>query len=119
MSKYTVKLEQLVSSEAFGDIAITIQYDAQGPKIISVQGDTVSEALLDQAQHFLNIYNFCLTKGIPAIEASEQLIPKGDAELSQFLALVLGEVATAPLKIQDLKNEDVIGIDFEVLKQLM
>ena len=119
MSKYTIKLEQLISSETFGDIAIIIQYDAQGPKIISIQGDTVSEELIDQTQHFLNIYNFLLTKGISAIEASEQLVPKSETELKKFLALILNEVSTAPEKFQDVKEADIIQIDSETLKALM
>jgi hypothetical protein len=119
MSKYTIKLEQLLSSDYFGDVAVTIQYDSQGPKIISVSGDDLSEDMLDQAQHFLNIFNFCLTKGIPALETSEQLIPKSDTELSRFLSFILGEVALAPIRFQDLKDEEIIPIDTEVLKDLM
>ncbi len=119
MSKYTIKLEQLISSETFGDVAIVIQYDAQGPKIISIQGDTVSEELIDQTQHFLNIYNFLLTKGISAAEASEQLVPRSETELKNFLALILSEVSTAPDRFQDIKESEIIHIDSETLKALM
>jgi hypothetical protein len=119
MSKYTIKLEQLISSEVFGDIVLTIQYDFEGAKIISVQGEKITPELNSQLSPILNIFNFCLTKNIPASEVVKQMdIPANPTQFYKLLTLILDTVQQAPAKIQELKQSEVINIDPEILMHL-
>jgi hypothetical protein len=119
MSKYTIKLEQLVSSDNFGDLVLTIQYDFQGAKIISVKGEKISMELSSQVTPMLNMFNFCLTKGIPTHEVVDQmLVGTPSTQMDKLLAVVLNSVKEAPARIQDIKQESVIEISPVILKHL-
>jgi hypothetical protein len=118
MSKYTIKLEQFITTEQFGDIAITIQYDAKGPKIISINGENLTEDLLAQVEPFFNMYNFCLTKGIPPIEISDFFLATKPTQANKLLNLILNEIKSAPNTIQTVKADDVLEIDLHTLKML-
>jgi hypothetical protein len=118
MSKYTIKIEQLLSTDQFGDIAITIQYDAKGPKIVSIQGDQLTDQILSQVEPFFNMYNFCLTKGIPPVEISDHFMSSKSSQANKLLALILNEIKSAPATIQTINSEDVLEIDSEILRQL-
>jgi hypothetical protein len=118
MSKYTIKLEQFITTEQFGDIAITIQYDARGPKIVSIQGDNISQTVLDQIEPFFNMYNFCLTKGIAPMEISDYFLATKSTQANKLLNSILSEIQSAPNTIQTVKQEDVLEIDLHTLKML-
>jgi hypothetical protein len=118
MSKYTIKIEQLLSTDQFGDIAITIQYDAKGPKIVSIQGDQLTDQILSQVEPFFNMYNFCLTKGIPPVEISDHFMSSKSSQANKLLALILNEIKSAPATIQTINSDDVLEIDSEILRQL-
>ena len=118
MSKYTIKLEQFITTEQFGDIAITIQYDAKGPKIISIHGENLTEDLLGQVEPFFNMYNFCLTKGIAPMEISDFFLATKPTQANKLLNIILNEVKTAPNTIQSVTASDVIEIDLPTLKML-
>jgi hypothetical protein len=118
MSKYTIKLEQFINTPEFGDIAITIQYDANGPKIISINGENLSDEVLAQIEPFFNMYNFCLAKGIPPMEISDFFLSTKSTQANKLLSLILNEVQSAPNTIQTVKAEDVLEIDLHTLKML-
>jgi hypothetical protein len=119
MSKYTIKLEQLVSSPTFGDLVLTIQYDFLGAKIISVQGEKITAELMAQINPVMNMVNFCLTKGISIQEVLEQtLVEKPSTPTEKLLDAVLGNLKTVPLRIQEVLQSDVIAIDSTILKHL-
>jgi hypothetical protein len=118
MSKYTIKLEQYINTQQFGEIAVTIQYDAKGPKIISINGNNLTEEILMQVEPFFNMYNFCLTKGIPPMEISEFFLATKSTQANKLLNLILNEVKSAPNTIQTVRAEDVIEIDLPTLKLL-
>jgi hypothetical protein len=119
MSKYTIKLEQFINTAQFGEIAITIQYDAIGPKIISINGDDLTDEILAQIEPFFNMYNFCLTKGIAPLEISEFFLATKSTQANKLLNLILNEVKSAPNTIQTVKAEDVLEIDLQTLKMLV
>jgi hypothetical protein len=119
MSKYTIKLEQLVSSQNFGDLVITIQYDFTGAKIISVQGEKITPEMNSQLGPILNMFNFCLTKGISAAEVVEQMmVTQPNTPLDGLLAILFKSINEAPIRIQDVAQGDVIEINPEILKHL-
>ena len=119
MSKYTIKLEQLVSTANFGDVVLTIQYDFNGAKIISVAGDKISSDLHSQISSSLNMLNFCLTKGITMAEIVDQMIsPNPTTQMDHLIAVILDNIKTAPTKIQDILQGDVIEINPNILKHL-
>ena len=119
MSKYTIKLEQLVTSPTFGDLVLTIQYDFAGAKIISVQGDRITAELHAQVSPVLNMVNFCLTKGISINEVIEQtLVDNPTTGIEQLLQAILGNIRTVPTRIQDIIEKDVIEINSSILKHL-
>jgi hypothetical protein len=119
MSKYTIKLEQLVSSAAFGDLVLTIQYDFSGAKIISVQGEKLTSELHARVAPVLNMVNFCLTKGISINEVIEQtLVDNPTSAMEQLLEAILGNLRTVPTRIQDIIQNDVIEINPSILKHL-
>ena len=119
MSRYTIKLEQLISTDQFGEISIIIQYDVKGPKVISIKGDDLSDEILDQTQPFFNMYNFCLFKGIPPIEISDFFLSTNKStSANTLIKLVLNEVKSAPNNIQTIEAKDVFEIDLTALKTL-
>jgi hypothetical protein len=119
MSKYTIKLEQLVSSQTFGDLVLTIQYDFSGAKIISINGEKITPELQSQISPVLNMINFCLTKGISIQEVVEQtLIGNPQNQIDQLLEIVLSNMSKVPTRIQDIVKEDVIEINSSILKHL-
>ena len=119
MSKYTIKIEQLINTDQFGDIAITIQYDAKGPKIISISGNDLSEEVLTQVEPFFNMYNFCLNKGITPVEISEFFLSTKSSQANKLLTLILNQVKSAPSTIQTINAQDVLEIDLNTLKMLV
>ena len=119
MSKYTIKLEQFINTDQFGEIAITIQYDAKGPKIISINGNTLTEEVLAQIEPFFNMYNFCLTKGIAPMEISDFFLATKSSQANKLLTLILSEVKSAPNTIQTVNAQDVLEIDLNTLKLLV
>ena len=119
MSKYTIKLEELVSSENLGDLVITVQYDYNSAKIVSVQGDKITDEINSQLIPILSIFNFCLTKGISSDEIVDQIaISQTTTELGELLNIVFKSIKDAPNRIQDVSQGDVIEINPEILKHI-
>lgn len=118
MSKFTLKLEQLVQTNQFGDMLITIQYDASGPKIISLLGENIDP----QAQHLIDVVlrmaNFMLAKGATPIEISQVLkIRNSDAgqvlvdDVMYVLSLAIEQ---APDSVQNLNTDILMEIQPEI-----
>jgi hypothetical protein len=118
MSQYTIKLEQLISSETLGDFLITVQYDATGPKIVSVEGEKLTEQLQDQISPILHMINLCLTKGITIKEIADLVPTFGNSQVSGIFELIMDAIKTIPVRIQEVHSDNVIEIKSEMLKAL-
>jgi hypothetical protein len=118
MSQYTIKLEQLISSQDLGDFLITVQYDAMGPKIISIEGEKLSNQLQEQISPVLQMINLCLTKGI-AIKEIADLVPTfGNGQMAAVFELIMESLKIIPNRIQEIHSDNVIEIKSEMLKAL-
>jgi hypothetical protein len=118
MSQYTIKLEQLISSENLGDFLITVQYDATGPKIVSVEGEKLSEQSQMQISPVLQMVNLCLTKGIGINEIADLVPSFGSGQLAAIFELIMESLKTIPNRIQEIHSDNVIEIKSEMLKAL-
>ena len=116
MSKFTIKLEKLIHDVTFGDLLLTVQYDATGPKIISIEGEKITPDLSSSMTLMLYLVNLCLTKGIAVKEISDHLPVKANNKL---LTLVLSSLKDLPARIQEIQATDVIEIKSSMLKELM
>ncbi len=118
MSQYTIKLEQLISSETLGDFLITVQYDAIGPKIVSIEGEKLTDQIQEQISPILHMINLCLTKGISIKEIADLIPTFGNSQVSGIFGLIIEALKTIPVKIQEIHSENVIEIKPEMLKAL-
>jgi hypothetical protein len=107
MSKYALKLEQLVQTDAYGDILVTIQYDGDGPKILSATGDQINPENKHSLDTVLGLVNFMLTKRIVPQEISEQLEAEPQdgihLPLNDLLMVVATSLREAPASIDQIK----------------
>jgi hypothetical protein len=118
MSQYTIKLEQLISSVELGDFLITVQYDAIGPKIVSIEGEKLTTELQSQISPILHMVNLCLTKGISITEIADLIPVYGNSDVSSIFGLLIGSLKTIPVRIQEIHPENVLEINPEMLKVL-
>jgi hypothetical protein len=114
MSKYALKLEQLVQTDKYGDLLVTIQYDAQGPKLVTVNGDKLQAEVKHMLDTVLGLINFNLTKGIKPAELAEQLeIQPEDGirtPLNDLLLVVGSSLKEAPEGVNQIGGEKLMDI---------
>ena len=108
MSKYSLKLEQLVQSKAFGDVTVSIQYDPEGPKVVMATGQAVTGQLKHLLDTVLGLVNFALTKKITPQEVSAQLAnqPKDgmNMPINDLLLIIAESLKTAPARAEEINS---------------
>jgi outer membrane biosynthesis protein TonB len=121
MSKYALKLEQLVQTNAYGDILITIQYDGQGPKLVTVNGEALNAEIKHTLDTILGLVNFALAKEIPPQEIGDQLEaePQDGVHLpiNDILLVVSGALKEAPEGISKIGPDLLMQIAPEMIKE--
>jgi len=121
MSKYALKLEQLVQTDAYGDILITIQYDGQGPKIVSATGDSLDQELKHQVDTVLGLVNFALTKQITPAELADQLEAEPQdgvhLPLNDLLLVIASALKDAPMGVNKINADNLMEIVPDMVKQ--
>jgi hypothetical protein len=120
MSKYALKLEQLVQTDKYGDILVTIQYDGNGPKLVSVNGESLEGELKHNVDTVLGLINFNLAKGITPVELAEQLeIEPQDGmhtSLNDLLMVVGTSLRDAPAGIETIDPSILLEIAPEMIR---
>jgi hypothetical protein len=120
MSKYALKLEQLVQTNAFGDMTVTIQYDSQGPKVVSATGHKLSPELRHLLDTVLVLVNFALTKGIRPNEISEQLQKEPNdgihLPINDLLKVIAISLEQAPSGVDKINPDILTDIIPEVIQ---
>lgn len=113
-NKYNLRLEQLVQTTSFGNLLISISYDPEGPKIVSVYGGNIEQNLRQNLDTVLKLINFTLLKKIKTREVAEQILnkPQGykNLPLDELLAIVAQALQDAP--------ENVSRINPNILQEL-
>jgi hypothetical protein len=121
MSKYALKLEQLVQTDAYGDILVTIQYDGDGPKILSATGDQINPENKHSLDTVLGLVNFMLTKRIVPQEISEQLEAEPQdgihLPLNDLLMVVATSLREAPASIDQIKPNILMEVVPEMIRE--
>jgi ADP-ribose pyrophosphatase YjhB (NUDIX family) len=111
MSKYALKLEQLVQTNAFGDIAVTLQYDAQGPRMISLANHQLEPELKHLLETILSILNFMLTRRIAPSEIASLIEREPEDGLNlpinDLLRVVAASLKEAPSTVNNI-NPDIL-----------
>jgi hypothetical protein len=122
MSKYALKLEQLVQTDAYGDILVTIQYDGGGPKIVAANGDGLSPDLKHTLDTYLGLVNFTLAKGVTPTELADQLEaePQDGIHLpiNDMLVVISSALREAPENVGSIKPEILMEIVPEMIAQI-
>jgi hypothetical protein len=112
MTKYSLKLEQIVQTKVFGDIVVTIQYDSEGPKIIVATGKSLNPELKHLLDTVLLLVNFTLTKKISPVEIANQLeIQPEDGmqlPLNDLLTIIAETLKTAPVSADQINNSLIV-----------
>ncbi len=75
-NKYNLRLEQLVQTNNFGNLLVSLSYDPEGPKIVSIYGGNIEQNLRQNLDTFLNLINFALLKKIKPRELAQQIKAK-------------------------------------------
>jgi len=119
LSKYVLKLEQLLSSNKYGKLLLTITYDAKGPRLISLKGRQLPTELQTNLDLFLELVNFILINDIDPQFLSQKLnyseYAQINSPLKELLQLVGQALATAPKRIQEVNSEIIQEIDLQHL----
>ncbi len=121
MAKYSLKLEQLVQTQAFGDVTVTIQYDPEGPKVVMATGQAVVGELKHLLDTVLGLVNFTLSKKIAPVEISEQLQnqPKDgmNMPINDLLLIIAQALKTAPASAEQINSNILTEIVPEKIMQ--
>jgi hypothetical protein len=108
MSKYTLKLEQLVQTNAFGNVTVVLQYAQEGLRVVSVFGENVDKDLKHALDTVLGIVNFMLAKKLTPQEISEQLEKEPEdgvhLPLNDLLTVVAAAMKEAPENADNINN---------------
>jgi hypothetical protein len=120
MSKYALKLEQLVQTDQYGEILVTIQYDGQGPKLVSASGEGLDSELKHALDTILGLVNFTLAKQIPPSEIAEQLEVEPEdgvhLPLNDILLVIASSLKEAPNGIGEINPGLLMDIMPEMIK---
>ena len=108
MAKYSLKLEQLVQTQAFGDITVSIQYDPEGPKVVMATGQAVNGELKHLLDTVLSLVNFALTKKISPADISGQLEKQPqdgmNMPINDLLLIIAESLKTAPASAENINS---------------
>ncbi len=115
LSKYVLKLEQLLKTNDYGDMLLTITYDAGGPRIVSLKGRDLPPDLQDTLDLFLELINFILINNIEPRFLSEKLeyakYEHINLPIKAILQFIGGSLKAAPSRVQEIRPEIVEQID--------
>jgi len=121
MSKYALKLEQLVQTDNYGDILVTIQYDGQGPKLVIANGEKLFGELKHTLDTVLGLVNFMLAKEITPAEIADQLEaePKDGLEvpLNNVLMVVAASLKEAPEGVNKISPDILMTVPLEMIRE--
>jgi hypothetical protein len=105
-NKYNLRLEQLVQTNNFGNLLVSLSYDPEGPKIVSVYGGNIEQNLRQNLDTVLNLINFALLKKIKPRELAEQIRakPQGykNLPLDDLLEVVAQAMQDAPESVNQI-----------------
>lgn len=120
MSKYALKLEQLIQTDRYGDILVTIQYDGEGPKLVTANGEKIQAELKHMLDTVLGLVNFNLAKKLTPAEISSQLeVEPQDGihtPLNDLLMVVARTLKEAPKTINEIDPNSLMTIGAELIK---
>ena len=110
MSKYILKLEQLLQTESFGKVTVTLEYDSKGARLVAVHGDKVSTELETLLDTVLNLVNFSLGRNTTPTELAGLLEMQSQAKgpLGSLLVLVADVLKSAPGSILEISPEIIV-----------
>lgn len=122
MSKYALKLEQLVQTDHYGDMLVTIQYDGFGPKLITVHGDLLDDELKHSLDTFLGFVNFVLSKGnihIQEIATHLETEPQDGVHLpiNDLLMVISASLQDLPETVGQIESADLMEVLPEMVKE--
>jgi hypothetical protein len=112
MAKYILKLEQLLQTEAFGNIRVSLEYDAKGARLVSLKGDKVSPELETLLSTVLNLVNFSLGKNTQPTELAKLLEfqTQTPGPLSNLLKIVSEVLISAPGTVAEITPDLIVDI---------
>jgi hypothetical protein len=110
MSKYILKLEQLLQTESFGKVTVSLEYDSKGARLVAVNADNVSPELEILLDTVLNLVNFSLGRNTTPIELANLLEKQSQAKgpLGSLLNLVSGVLRSAPGSILEISPDMIV-----------
>jgi len=123
MSKYTLKLEQLVKTNAFGDLVVNITYDDEGPKIVSLNSGNLNPDLRQTLDTFLMLVNFTLAKKIAPSEIATLIStePKSGNKLpiNDLLKVIGASLKDAPENADGINGSILGHVTAEMVTDVM
>jgi len=107
MSKYALKLEQLVQTTKFGDVAVNLQYDSTGAKVVTARGTQVANELQQQLEVVLGLVNLCLSKSVSPADIATQLEKPTSGQkvdLSDVVKVIAASLKQAPKTADEING---------------
>lgn len=116
MSQYTLKLEQFIQTNVFGNLAVVLQYDGTGNlKLLNMNGENMTPDLKHTLDSILNLVNFILINNISPIDLANQLDiePKDGMHLpiNDLLTVISSSLKQAPSHISEITPQILADID--------
>ncbi|GAB4145235.1 MAG: hypothetical protein OHK0017_04630 [Patescibacteria group bacterium] len=106
-TKYVLKLQQIVSTNLFGNVALTLQYNSQGISAIVLDQAMLNPELQAAVDVIMGLINFMLQHSVPVRQSAELLHTKdADASLqiNQFLEIIADSLSKAPETIGSMDH---------------
>ncbi len=114
-SFFTVKLEQIISHDKFGESLLSVQYDEFGPKVISVEGEKVGILETQGLRSILNYVNFLLIKKMSVEEIISLNKLSQISVVDQYVGFLLAELSKMPKSLTSINKEQIIPITVDFL----
>jgi hypothetical protein len=124
-SKFSVLLKQIITTAEFGNIHLHIHYDANGPRVITVElPQLINDSVLQVLRTYLNLLNASLIRGselsmiVSLIQ--DQLDLAGESgPISVLIGIILNAVNALPKTIQEVSNQRIYSLDQDTAKRVI
>lgn len=122
LSKYVLKLEQLIQTDIFEEVLLTLTYDGYGPRIVKLQASSLNIETQEILELFIELINFILTNDIHPIFVAEKLAFSNHSHINlpikDLLQLIGSCLKNAPQRVQEIDSSLIEVIDEKNLNKI-
>jgi hypothetical protein len=108
MNKYILKLQQIVSSNIFGELTLNLRYNSKGIQTVELSNLNLKPELQASIGTVLRLANYMLSKSISLPEVIEQIKNTDETlEINQLLNLLAVSLAEVPKSVNEIDQQQL------------